>query len=285
MKCPKCNAENINEAVKCGICGTRLKHAKQSNIFTDSAHVEASVRRENKKTPNQLKPIPQPQPKSLTETLMDKNVSAEEKARIFLDSWQDKAKDTWEGTQNPKKKKNLKIVWILLAVFMFGPAVLGVVASVVIPAVMSVIGIANVDHSDADEAAEATDVATAAAEGVNVDNEIDSIKNQLFSRYSAVQEFQKDIEKYYQKTGKLPTQLKQLEPYTETGFSDYTYQYFAVGQNGSIIGLFRLEPEKKIYAVPEIRQKKIVGWKCYSIGIDDDLLKDCQYLDHDPFKS
>jgi hypothetical protein len=284
MKCPKCNAENINEAVKCGICGARLKHIKQNNIFTGSSNVESSVRRENKKAPTPPKQGTPPESKSLTESLMDKNVSIEDKARIFLDSWQDKAKDTWGNTQNPKKKKNLKIVWILLAVFMFGPAVLGIVASVVIPAVMSVIGITNVDHSATDEDAEATDVATAAAEDINADDEIDSIKNQLFSRYSAVEEFQKDIEKYYQKTGKLPTQLKQLEPYTETGFSDYTYQYFAVGQNGSIVGLFRLEPEKKIYAVPEIRHKKIVGWTCYSIGIDDDLLKDCQYLDHDPFK-
>ncbi|MBJ8442948.1 zinc ribbon domain-containing protein [Acinetobacter bereziniae] len=284
MKCPKCNAENINEAVKCGICGARLKHIKQNNIFTGSSNVESSVRRENKKAPTPPKQGTPPESKSLTESLMDKNVSIEDKARIFLDSWQDKAKDTWGDTQNPKKKKNLKIVWILLAVFMFGPAVLGIVASVVIPAVMSVIGITNVDHSDTDEDAEATDVATAAAEDINADDEIDSIKNQLFSRYSAVEEFQKDIEKYYQKTGKLPTQLKQLEPYTETGFSDYTYQYFAVGPNGSIVGLFRLEPEKKIYAVPEIRHKKIVGWTCYSIGIDDDLLKDCQYLDHDPFK-
>lgn len=284
MKCPKCNAENINEAVKCGICGARLKHIKQNNIFTGSSNVESSVRRENKKAPIPPKQGTPPESKSLTESLMDKNVSIEDKARIFLDSWQDKAKDTWGDTQNPKKKKNLKIVWILLAVFMFGPAVLGIVASVVIPAVMSVIGITNVDHSDTDEDAEATDVATAAAEDINADDEIDSIKNQLFSRYSAVEEFQKDIEKYYQKTGKLPTQLKQLEPYTETGFSDYTYRYFAVGQNGSIVGLFRLEPEKKIYAVPEIRHKKIVGWTCYSIGIKDNLLKDCQYLDHDPFK-
>ena len=143
MKCPKCNAENINEAVKCGICGARLKHIKQNNIFTGSSNVESSVRRENKKAPTPPKQGTPPESKSLTESLMDKNVSIEDKARIFLDSWQDKAKDTWGDTQNPKKKKNLKIVWILLAVFMFGPAVLGIVASVVIPAVMSVIGITN----------------------------------------------------------------------------------------------------------------------------------------------
>ncbi len=80
----------------------------------------------------------------------------------FFYSWQDKAKDTWGDTQIRRKKKNLKIVWILLAVFMFGPAVLGIVASVVIPAVMSVIGITNVDHSATDEDAEATDVQAAA---------------------------------------------------------------------------------------------------------------------------
>lgn len=281
MKCPKCNAENINEAVKCGICGARLKHIKQNNIFTGSSNVEASVRRENNKAPTPSKQGTKLASKSLSESLMDKNVSIEDKARIFLDSWQDKAKETWGDTKTTKKKKNLKIVWILLAVFMFGPAVLGIVASVVIPIVMSVVTGVDNDHATTDET---TDVATAATESVNADDEIDSIKNQLFSRYSAIEEFQQDIEKYYQKTGKLPTQLKQLEPYTETGFSDYTYKYFAVGQNGSIVGLFRLEPEKKIYAVPEIRHKKIVGWTCYSIGIDDNLLKNCQYLDHDPFK-
>ena len=284
MKCPKCNAENINEAVKCGICGARLKHIKQNNIFTGSSNVESSVRRENNKVPTPPKQGTRAESKSLTDTLMDKNVSVEDKARIFLDKWQDKAKETWGDTSTTKKKKNLKIVWILLAVFMFGPAVLGIVASVVIPIVMSVVTGVDNNHATTDESVETTDVATAATESVSADDEIDSIKNQLFTRYSAIEEFQQDIEKYYQKTGKLPTQLKQLEPYTETGFSDFTYQYFAVGQNGSIVGLFRLEPEKKIYVVPEIRNKKIVGWECYSIGIHDDLLKDCQYLESDPFK-
>lgn len=55
MKCPKCNAENINEAVKCGICGARLKHIKQNNIFTGSSNVESSVRREKIKNINTTK--------------------------------------------------------------------------------------------------------------------------------------------------------------------------------------------------------------------------------------
>lgn len=155
---------------------------------------------------------------------------------------------------------------------MFGPAVLGIVASVVIPAV-SVIGITNVDHSATDEDAEATDVATAAAEDINADNEIDSIKNQLFFlRYSAVEEFQKDIEKYYQKTRKLPTQLKQLEPYTSklvlVIILINILRWVKMAQS---LGYFDWN-QKKIYAVPEIRHKKIVGWTCYSIGIEDDLL-------------
>ena len=83
MKCPKCNAENINEAVKCGICGARLKHIKQNYIFTGSSNVESSVGRENKKAPTPPKQGIPPESKSLTESLMDKNVSIEDKARIF----------------------------------------------------------------------------------------------------------------------------------------------------------------------------------------------------------
>lgn len=47
MKCPKCNAENISEAVKCGVCGTRLKHVKINNDFTGASHVQSSVQRQH----------------------------------------------------------------------------------------------------------------------------------------------------------------------------------------------------------------------------------------------
>ena len=46
MKCPKCNAENISEAVKCGVCGTRLKQVKITNDFTGASHVQSSVQRQ-----------------------------------------------------------------------------------------------------------------------------------------------------------------------------------------------------------------------------------------------
>ncbi|WP_173911277.1 hypothetical protein [Acinetobacter sp. Marseille-Q1618] len=49
MKCHKCYAENINEAVRCGICGVRLKHQKSFDDFTGSQYVQSSIRRETQK--------------------------------------------------------------------------------------------------------------------------------------------------------------------------------------------------------------------------------------------
>jgi len=278
MKCQKCNAENINEAVKCGICGVRLKHTQIHNDYTGSKQVQSSEQRDTRKKETfnansnikSQQTIPSNQSHtSIIDTIFNKNIAVEEKARILLDSW--------EKAQNQPKKKNLKIVWIVLAIFMFGPTVLGVVTSVIIPTITSL-----AKHSESDQEEAVTEEAIA-EENKRADDEIDSIKNQLYPRFMAIEEFQKDIEKYYKKTGNLPTELKQLEPYSETGFSDYTYQYFKIRQHGTIIGLFRLEPEKKIYSIPQISNKKIVGWMCYSIGISDDMLKNCEYLDKDPF--
>lgn len=42
MKCQKCAAENINEAVKCGICGVKLKHQTSFDHFTGNRQIKIS---------------------------------------------------------------------------------------------------------------------------------------------------------------------------------------------------------------------------------------------------
>ncbi len=129
-------------------CGTRLKHLKSSDDFTGNQHVQSSVRRENNKQ-DIFNPDPSIQPNTKPSRIAHssrksinyaynfqiKNTKIEDKARILLDSWQDKAKDAWENAQNQPRKKPKYNKWffIIIAVFIFGSPVITLITSVIIP--------------------------------------------------------------------------------------------------------------------------------------------------------
>lgn len=114
MKCQKCNTENINEAVKCGICGARLIHRSVINDSTSSQNVESSIRRESivHKRSEQNK---HQKSKLATATQANsKDGSIQAKAHILLKNWQDQAKKTFD---KQPKKKSLK--WVFLQILTF----------------------------------------------------------------------------------------------------------------------------------------------------------------------
>ncbi|WP_228270504.1 zinc ribbon domain-containing protein [Acinetobacter guillouiae] len=271
MKCPKCYAENINEAMKCGVCGTRLKHVKQTNNLTGNSNVEFSVRRENKQEQsNPTHNIKPRQTAPIAESEGNQHALARDKANILSssDAWQ-QAKDAGRNSQNQPKKKNYKIVWILLAVFMFGPAVLGVISSMVIPIVMSVIGSSNQDE------AATTDEALPASEEV--------VSNEYQARYFDMQAYQARLAQYYDAKHRFATSLKDIEKFEQTQFSDFIFDQIEITQQGILVGKFSDAPAR-IYMVPQLENNQIRDWQCYRVAISDDLLQDCELLQADPYK-
>ena len=271
MKCPKCYAENINEAMKCGVCGTRLKHVKQTNDLTGNSNVEFSVRRENKQ--EQSNPTHNMKPRQTppnNETESNQHASVGDKASALFESWQQRVANTQRESQNQPKKKNFKIVWILLAVFMFGPAVLGVISSVVIPIVMSVIGSSNQDE------AATTDEALPASEEV--------VSNEYQARYFDMQAYQTRLAQYYDAKHRFATSLKDIEKFEQTQFSDFIFDQIEITQQGILVGKFTDAPASRIYMVPQLENNQIRDWQCYRVAISDDLLQHCELFQADPYK-
>jgi hypothetical protein len=257
--------------MKCGVCGTRLKHVKQTNDLTGNSNVEFSVRRENKQ--GQSNPTHNIKPRQTppnNETESNQHTSVGDKASALLESWQQKVANTQSESQNQPKKKNFKIVWILLAVFMFGPAVLGVISSVVIPIVMSVIGSSNQDD------AATTDEALPASEEV--------VSNEYQARYFDMQAYQARLVQYYDAKHRFATSLKDIEKFEQTQFSDFIFDQIEITQQGILVGKFTDAPASRIYMVPQLENNQIRDWQCYRVAISDDLLQHCELLQADPYK-
>ena len=310
MKCQKCNAENIIEAVRCGICGTRLKHVKVLDDFTGSKQVQSSLRRGQSLPVNHQNPSTSPFSKpmqvvnreivrpsqrisnvSIADIVLNPDTKVEEKAKILLDSWQEKAKDRLTGARKPQKKG--KWFGAFLVLIFIGIPVIDKIGTAIFKEISYQIRERNriAEEQEAQEMILSDQAVVVAEDGIAIDavapqafDETDSIEMQLFSRFSGMKEFEKNVEQYYAEKGRLPSALKQIESYTQTEFSDYTYESFAIGEDGKIVGLFKSDPEKKIYLVPELSKRKIIGWQCYSIGISDEIVKDCHYSETDPFQ-
>ncbi|AWL28456.1 hypothetical protein DJ533_07700 [Acinetobacter defluvii] len=118
MKCHKCYAENINEAVKCGICGVRLKHQKSFDDFTGSQHVQSSIRRETQKQ-HQL-----PHDNTLNKDNNSKNHLR--KLLIFLQRKTLKAQG--RDVESPLKNKKV-LFFILWAMIIFVIAIIDIMGN------------------------------------------------------------------------------------------------------------------------------------------------------------
>ncbi|RZG79143.1 zinc ribbon domain-containing protein [Acinetobacter sp. WCHAc060033] len=290
MKCQKCHAENISEAVKCGICGTRLKHPKSSDDFTGSQHVQSSIRRENNKqdifNPDpSIKPNTKPsqnrhssQNQSITDTILDKNTKIEDKARILLDSWQDKAKDAWENAQNQPKKKPKYNKWffIIIAVFIFASPVITLITSVIIPEIQYQIREHLRIQRENDEAA-VEDVIM--EDIVTTDAVVDA--NEYEQRYAEMRSYQQNIERMFGATRALPENLQEIEKFDQVEFDQSIHDVIEI-RNGMIIGSFAEFPNEHIYLKPEIKNKKIIGWSCYKVGISEGEMSECEPESSEP---
>lgn len=214
MKCQKCNAENINEAVRCGICGTRLKHLKFVDIFTSSTQVQSSIRRDQTKpfsrdqnssisrssnkttqrtgTPRPQKPNDQ-QSSSLLNTIFDQNTKLEDKAKKLLSHWQQKARQS-SDVKKPSKGLGGKIVWILLVIFMFGPVALEIVKKNVMPHIVNIF---------------TASVPTEAVEDMTIDQVTtiagESLEYQVIRRLDELKEVTSAADHYYKTTHQLTT--------------------------------------------------------------------------------
>ena len=122
MKCHKCYAENINEAVKCGICGVRLKYIKPFDGFTGRQRTQPSSRHDTQeqqifKQDSNIKPntdLHSSQNQSLSS---NRDQKAEKKIRKLWISVQERTlRAQGQYVENPLKNKKvfLYIVWVLI---------------------------------------------------------------------------------------------------------------------------------------------------------------------------
>ena len=276
MKCQKCHAENINEAVKCGMCGIRLKHYRTLNDFTRSQQVESSVRRDNpSKQPNKQVQHAQENnlsqvPRSVTEIIMDQNISLENKAKIVSDSWKNSASS--KNTPDQSRKKNGKWLWVIAAIFIFAAPIIDVVMRVIIPEIQYQVRehLRIVRETDA-ETSQTAEAATAV------------ISNVYQARYFEMLGYQERLAGYYQSKHAYATSLKDIEKFEKTQFSDFIFDEIEITKDGALVGKFKDSPTSKIYMMPVIERNEITNWDCYRINIDDDLMSECQLLESDPF--
>ena len=287
MKCQKCKAENINEAVRCGICGTRLKHQKFVDTFTSSTQVQSSIRRDQTKpfsrdknssisrssnkttqrtgTPRPQKPNDQ-QSSSLLNTIFDQNTKLEDKAEKLLSHWQQKARQS-SDVKKPSKGLGGKIVWILLVIFMFGPVALEIVKKNVMP------HIANIFTAS---------VPTEAVEDMTIDQVTtiagESLEYQVIRRLDELKEVTSAADHYYKTTHQLTTKYQDLVD------SDLIVHFINDGQTqfnltGMLESSFTDDAEVKIFLKPYYdTDSDQSAWMCFSAGIDVSEQTDCKMI-------
>ncbi len=147
MKCPKCNAENISEAVKCGVCGTRLKQVKITNDFTGASHVQSSVQRQQT-TSNTTLPSRHNRPQRPTQPAQNRTehqAGAEDrlesvKLKDIFQKWRDIYQEEYQKrvadeSPGPKAKKISYLPLMIFVIAFLGPF-LTFVTGTAIPYVM-----------------------------------------------------------------------------------------------------------------------------------------------------
>ena len=147
MKCPKCNAENISEAVKCGVCGTRLKQVKITNDFTGASHVQSSVQRQQT-TSNTTLPSRHNRPQRPTQSAQNRTehrAGAEDRLESFklkdiFQKWRDIYQEEYQKrvadeSPSPKAKKISYLPLMIFVIAFLGPF-LTFVTGTAIPYVM-----------------------------------------------------------------------------------------------------------------------------------------------------
>nr|WP_174506445.1 zinc ribbon domain-containing protein [Acinetobacter sp. Marseille-Q1620] len=283
MNCQKCGAININEAVFCGICGARLKHQKVVYDFTGYKHVQSSVQRDDSRQSHiknnhnhdtsSKKNIPPP----LNTRLSKKQTS--------LKVWQDQFKNTFPKKNKVNKKTN--IIPLVIAALIFAPPLFKIVSEDVIPYFLKQMDIAlsnqneqAVEEGNVAEEGESSEVIDAVASAGSYTD----IQQVIQPRYMDVLTFQKYVEEYYEKYKKMPKDIHEIEKFRESIFSDFVYDDIEI-HDGNIVGKFQNDPDKKIYLFHQVDMvnNRIAKWHCYSVGIKDEILEDCKYLDQDIF--
>lgn len=300
MKCHKCNAENINEAVKCGMCGAKLKHTIVFNDVTGSQHVESSTRRDQLVTTRHgQKPqktsrseqlqnvqsrssIPNSQnTSSLVDTVFNKNLPIEEKARIFLDSWQGKAKDRLAQTKSSKNK--FKWIGFILFLIFFTFPILEKVSTAIYHEVSYQIRertrIAN------ESAVESEIVQNEAQDAVveAVPTASHELEQEILKINHEMKMIQDASNTFYQAHHKLPSKLADLST-TELSLIDPNiYAQTKILASGVIIHTNVDNPEIKLMYEPDVSKDNNISWSCYSVGVEIEASTGCVLLPENPY--
>ncbi|ENV33432.1 zinc ribbon domain-containing protein [Acinetobacter gerneri] len=322
MNCQKCGATNINEAVFCGMCGKRLHHPKMLDDFTGHSSVQSSYKRteQNSKNPlfNQKKPfkkqkatpvfsasqtqrntvnsppqIPKQSPQSQQDNRKSnifeeasKVSSLKELTDLLSKTWNEKSSNEPAKASSSKRKNPKNWIFVAIFIFIFFSPILSFITSS-IPWLGN--QLSNFIHRDeavpAEDAVAVADEAVAGAEQVVDDQDPESTANQIYARFQGVKQIQPEVEQYYLEHKRMPLNLKQIEAYSDTGQTDYTYKNFAIVRDGIVVGKFEHDPDKKIYAIPHINKGKIVRWTCATVNLDSSETNECIALTADPYAS
>ncbi|MDM1755971.1 MULTISPECIES: hypothetical protein [unclassified Acinetobacter] len=133
MKCHKCNAENINEAVRCGICGVRLKHQQAFDDFTGS-HIRSLNRgkRQKQHILNQDAGIKPYQHSNSNQSLKNEHKAKNEIRKLFDITQEKILRAQGRFVEHPLKNKKV-FIYIVWAVIIFVLAILDGMNSNAIP--------------------------------------------------------------------------------------------------------------------------------------------------------
>ena len=296
MKCQKCNAENINEAVKCGMCGTKLKHTTIFNNITGSQQVESSIRREQKpnsrqhqRTQNTSRPQQNPnnrpnstsatsqQPTNLVETVLNTNLPVQEKARIFLDSW----RTSNDQTNQPKKKR--KWLFFIVFFFIFGLPIVKKVGTAIYDEVSYQIRertrIANEGAAGAEVVQDESDVATAEA----VPTLTPELEQEIIHAHQEIKNLQDAWDIYYSEHQRLPSKLSDLKSTEISTIDRNVFANTKILSSGVIVYTHANQPEIQLIYEPDSSDIDHVSWTCYSVGADIEEATGCALLPENPF--
>lgn len=300
MKCQKCGATNIQEAVFCGMCGTRLKHPKTIDDFTGRSKIQSSVKRDNNSklkrpksgyiatpahtTLSTRRPIPAPHTNTRTQ-----NSSIQEKAQILLKSWQEQFKKKLERgevankekTKNSPKQLKFIILWLIF-IFFAGPLFTFFKAG--LPWLLDKFDIHP--RSESMPAENATAVGDDQSDTIVAETATTSeFDHEIAIRYKGIQMMSIYVTKYYEKYQKFPSDLTAIAQLNQTEYSSNFFKEIEIQSNGLIIGNFEGHHEMRLYYVPVLENNTISDWQCYALNIPANNINACKQLQQDPFKS
>lgn len=236
MKCPKCNAQNINEATKCGVCGKRLKYTPSQSSMT------------------------------IYQRPTSKAVNTYKTAQIPKQS-------------KPAKAKTLRIIFLSLGMFAaINLLVIFLVKGFIgnnLPFITDKFKLIFASSESAEE------YTLSDSEEVHAAIE----ESEMAEKMNIIRQIEPDVEFFYQKRGRLPSSLQEIEQQLDIEYSDYVLSHFSLKNNGVIRADFPDMPEQKVYSQPTV--KNPTGefvWQCYQINIQNDDFPECEYTELDLFK-